>query len=231
MTRGKISGAGEENLRKNGHTYMKNKGKFIAFEGCEGVGKSTQMRLLSEYLAKRGIAHVVTREPGGGEISEAIRKIILNGKFTSMTDECEALLYAAARVQHLADTVVPALERGETVLCDRYIFSSLAYQGGGRGLSRKFLMEINSYAAENYMPDVTLFLDLPPARAFARKHGADKNDRIEQAGAAFHCKVYETYKELLDEFPGKLVAVDCSGTKQETQEKIRALLKEKGLIG
>ena len=134
MTRGKIACAGKENLRKNGHTYMKNKGKFIAFEGCEGVGKSTQMRLLSEYLANRGIAHVVTREPGGGEISEAIRKIILNGKFTSMTDECEALLYAAARVQHLADTVVPALERGETVLCDRYIFSSLAYQGGGRGV-------------------------------------------------------------------------------------------------
>lgn len=80
------------------------------------------MRLLSEYLTKRGIAHIITREPGGGEISEAIRKIILNGKFTSMTDECEALLYAAARVQHLADTVIPALERGETVLCDRYIF-------------------------------------------------------------------------------------------------------------
>lgn len=188
------------------------------------------MRLLSEYLTKRGIAHIITREPGGGEISEAIRKIILNGKFTSMTDECEALLYAAARVQHLADTVIPALERGETVLCDRYIFSSLAYQGGGRGLSRKFLMEINSYAAENYMPDITLFLDLPPARAFERKHGADKDDRIEQAGAAFHGKVYETYKELLGEFPGKLVAVDCSGEKQETQAKIRALLTEKGFI-
>ena len=85
------------------------KGKFIAFEGCEGAGKSTQMRLLSEYLAKKRVAHAVTREPGGGEISEAIRKVILNGKFTSMTDECEALLYAAARVQHLADTVEPAL--------------------------------------------------------------------------------------------------------------------------
>lgn len=91
-------------------------------------------------------------------------------------------------------------------------------------------MEINSYAAENYMPDITLFLDLPPARAFERKHGADKDDRIEQAGAAFHGKVYETYKELLDEFPGKLVAVDCSGEKQETQAKIRALLTEKGFI-
>ncbi len=105
------------------------KGKFIAFEGCEGAGKSTQMRLLSEYLAKKRVAHAVTREPGGGEISEAIRKVILNGKFTSMTDECEALLYAAARVQHLADTVEPALNEGKLVLCDRYIFSSYAYQG------------------------------------------------------------------------------------------------------
>lgn len=210
---------------------MERKGVFIAFEGCEGVGKSTQMRLLSEYLSARGVAHTVTREPGGGEISEAIRKIILDGKFTAMTDECEALLYAAARVQHLADTVLPALARGETVLCDRYIFSSFAYQGGGRGLSRKFLRDINRYAEENCMPDITLFLDLPPVRAFERKHGADENDRIEQAGAAFHQKVYETYRQLLEEYPGKLVAVDCSGTKFETQEKIRALLRAKGLIG
>ena len=123
------------------------KGKFIVFEGCEGAGKSTQMRLLSEYLKEKGVAHVVTREPGGGEISEAIRKIILNGKFTEMTDECEALLYAAARVQHLADTVEPALRRGDTVLCDRYIFSSYAYQGYGRGLYMRFLRDINRYAA------------------------------------------------------------------------------------
>ena len=142
------------------------KGKFIAFEGCEGAGKSTQMRLLSEYLAKKGVAHAVTREPGGGEISEAIRKVILNGKFTSMTDECEALLYAAARVQHLADTVEPALNEGKLVLCDRYIFSSYAYQGYGRGLDMEFLENINSYAVHNFMPDVTLFLDV---RAQARR--------------------------------------------------------------
>ena len=98
-------------------TQNKKRGAFIAFEGCEGAGKSTQMRLLSERLQKQGVPHTVTREPGGGEISEAIRKVILNGKFTAMTDECEALLYAAARVQHLSDTVAPALARGEIVLC------------------------------------------------------------------------------------------------------------------
>ena len=133
------------------------KGRFIAFEGCEGAGKSTQMRLLSEYLTSRGIPHILTREPGGGQISEAIRKIILDGKNSEMTDECEALLYAAARVQHLADTVAPALARGETVLCDRYIFSSFAYQGYGRGLSLAFLKEINAFAIEKYMPDLTVF--------------------------------------------------------------------------
>ena len=111
------------------------RGAFITFEGCEGSGKSTQIRLLSQYLQDKNIPHVVTREPGGGEISEEIRKIILNGKFMEMSDECEALLYAAARVQHLKDTVEPALERGEMVICDRYIFSSFAYQGYGRGLS------------------------------------------------------------------------------------------------
>ena len=104
------------------------KGRFIAFEGCEGAGKSTQMRLLSEYLTARGVPHILTREPGGGHISESIRNIILDGKNREMTDECEALLYAAARVQHLSETVKPALERGATVLCDRYIFSSFAYQ-------------------------------------------------------------------------------------------------------
>ncbi len=207
------------------------RGRFIAFEGCEGAGKSTQMRLLSEKMTSAGIPHILTREPGGSHISEAIRRIILDGKNGDMTDECEALLYAAARAQHLADTVVPALERGETVLCDRYIFSSFAYQGYGRGLSLSFLKEINAFAAENYMPDLTLFLDIPSSHAFARKHGADPHDRMEQAGEAFHRRVYEGYKALLREYPHAIAAVDCSGTKYETSAKIAALLQSRGLFG
>ena len=205
-------------------------GTFIVFEGCEGAGKSTQMRLLSELLQKRGAAHTVTREPGGSEISEAIRKVILDGRFTAMTDECEALLYAAARAQHLADTVAPALARGEIVLCDRYIFSSYAYQGAGRGLPRKFLEEINGYAVSNYMPDLALFLDIPPAQAFDRKHGVDEDDRMECAGEGFHARVYAGYKRMLAEFPETFVAVDCSGTKFETNAKIAAMLEERGLV-
>ena len=202
------------------------RGKFIAFEGCEGAGKSTQMRLLSEYLQKKGIKHIVTREPGGSEISEAI----LNGKFSQMSDECEALLYAAARMQHLSDTVQPALERGELVLCDRYVFSSYAYQGFGRGLDIKFLKNINEYAVQHFMPDVTLFLNIPPRLAFERKHGADENDRIEQAGEAFHRRVYEGYLQLLQEYPEKIVSVDCSGSKFETSAKIVLLLQGRGIL-
>lgn len=204
-------------------------GKFIAFEGCEGAGKSTQMRLLSEKLQERGVAHVVTREPGGGPISEAIRTIILDGKNAAMTDECEALLYAAARAQHLSEVILPALARGEWVLCDRYFFSTLAYQGYGRGLPLSFLKQINAFAAERCMPDCTLFLDIPPARAFERKHGRDENDRIETAGEAFHRRVYDGYRALLAEYP-QMVAVDCSGTKYETSARIAALLQQMGWL-
>lgn len=206
------------------------KGTFITFEGCEGAGKSTQIRLLSQYLAERGKECVVTREPGGSAISEAIRAVILDGKNTAMTDECEALLYAAARAQHLSDTVLPALEAGKTVLCDRYLFSSFAYQGYGRGLDMGFLRAVNSFALQGHMPDITLFLDIPPRSAFERKHGADQNDRIEQAGEAFHARVYQGYLRLAEEYPGQIVRVDCSGTKFETNEKIRALLAGRGLI-
>lgn len=205
------------------------KGKFIAFEGCEGSGKSTQLKLLAEYLTARGVDFIMTREPGGSEISEQIREIILNGKNTDMCDECEALLYAAARVQHLKQTVLPALEAGKLVICDRYIYSSLAYQGYARGLGEKFVAGVNDYAIRNCPPDITVFLDISPADAFERKHGADENDRMEQQGLAFHQKVYAGYRELLAKYPD-MCAVDCSGTKEQTAENIRNLLKERRVI-
>lgn len=206
------------------------RGAFITFEGCEGAGKSTQMRLLSDYLKEKNIPHILTREPGGSEISEEIRKIILNGKFLEMSDECEALLYAAARVQHLKDTVEPALSQGKTVICDRYIFSSFAYQGYGRGLPLDFLEKINEYALKNYMPNCTLFLDIPPKNAFERKRGADENDRIEQAGIEFHQRVYEGYVSLLNKYPNDICAVDCSGNKNQTAQNIINVLKSRGFF-
>ena len=205
------------------------RGKFITFEGCEGSGKSTQLRLLSEYLDKLGAEYVLTREPGGSEIAEQIRKIILNGKNTEMCDECEALLYAAARVQHLKEKIAPALERGKLVICDRFVDSSLAYQGYARGLGAEYVANINSFALENFTPDLTLFLDISPAEAFKRKHGADPDDRMEQLGLDFHMKVYAGYKALAEVNP-RICAVNCLGTKEEAQNNIRALLKMRGVI-
>lgn len=205
------------------------RGKFITFEGCEGSGKSTQLRLLGQYLTETGVDFMMTREPGGSEIAEDIRRIILNGSYTAMCDECEALLYAAARMQHLKEVVEPALAAGKLVVCDRYVDSSFAYQGYARGLGVEFIKNINAYALENYSPDLTVFLDISPKEAFERKHGADQNDRLENMGLEFHEKVYMGYKNLQKEYP-RFCAVNCSGTKFQTAENIKNLLKVKDII-
>ena len=205
------------------------RGRLITFEGCEGSGKSTQIRLLSEKLKSRGVDFIVTREPGGSDVAEQIRKIILDGKNESMCDECEALLYAAARVQHLKEIVEPALAAGKLVICDRYVDSSLAYQGSARGLGAEYIESINSIALNEYAPDLTVFLNISPDRAFERKHGADLSDRMERQGLDFHRKVYAGYLALLDKYP-RICAVECGGTKYETSDKIFTLLKDKGII-
>lgn len=206
------------------------RGKFITFEGCDGCGKSTQLRLLSEYLTKNGVPHIFTREPGGGKISEAIREILLSGKNMEMTDECEALLYAASRVQHLSDRVEPALSEGKLVICDRYVDSSLAYQAYARGLGLDFVSKINAFALENYLPDVTVFIDLTPEAAFLRKHGADENDRLEKAGMAFHKRVYEGYKAVAAAEPDRVVCVDGNQTPDKVFADVLQILKEKGCL-
>lgn len=206
------------------------KGKFITFEGCEGVGKSRQIKLLEEYLIKHGISYYLTREPGGTAISEQIRKVILDGKNVSMADECEALLYSASRVQLLKEEVAPRLEKGELVFCDRYIDSSLAYQGYARGLGVEFVEKINDYAIKNFMPDYTVFLCLTPEQAFLRKGGVDKTDRLELSGMDFHNKVYKGYLELAKKYPERFLVIDASGTKEQTHSKIVCALKDKGVI-
>lgn len=205
------------------------RGKFVTVEGCEGSGKSTQLKLLAEYLTSIGADFIMTREPGGSEISEEIRAIILNGKYREMCDECEALLYAAARIQHLKEIVGPALKSGKLVVCDRYVDSSFAYQGYARGLGEEYIASINRAALENFLPDLTLFLDISPRDAFNRKHGADKGDRIESLGIEFHEKVYAGYKALLEKHP-RICAVECSGSKFDTAENIRRILKDKNII-
>ena len=206
------------------------RGKIITFEGCDGAGKSTQLRLLSDYLTKQNIPHIFTREPGGGKISEAIREILLNGKNMEMTDECEALLYAASRVQHLSDRVEPALKEGKLVICDRYVDSSLAYQAYARGLGDAFVRQINDFALKNYLPDVTMFIDLSPEDAFKRQHGAGQNDRLEKAGSAFHDRVYEGYKAVAKAEPKRVVCVDGKQTPDAIFADVLRILKEKNCL-
>ncbi len=206
------------------------KGKFITFEGCEGVGKSKQIALLEEYLRKKQIKYTLTREPGGTDISEQIRKVILDGKNVAMTDECEAMLYASARIQLIKERILPLLSTGELVFCDRYIDSSFAYQAVARGLGEDFISKINAYAIENCLPDYTIFLDLTPEQAFKRKGGVDKTDRVELSGREFHEKVYLGYKNQVKKHPERFIVIDASGTKDQTHAKIINALKEKGVI-
>ncbi len=205
------------------------RGKFITFEGCEGCGKSTQVKLLAQKLTELGVDFIVTREPGGSDVAEQIRGIILNANNTAMCDACEALLYAAARIQHLKEIVEPALEQGKLVICDRYVDSSFAYQGYARGLGEEYIASINAAALDKYTPDLTLFLNISPKDAFERKHGADEDDRMEQLGLEFHEKVYNGYLALAGKYP-RICAVDCSGTKYQTAEMIINTLKSKGII-
>lgn len=204
--------------------------RFITFEGCEGVGKSTQIRLLAEELENRKIPYVVTREPGGSKIAESIRRIILDAGNSDMDDLCELFLYLAARAQHLKDIVRPALEEGKLVICDRYIDSTFAYQGYGKGLNADTVEALNRVAIGDLIPDLTFFLDLPPESSFSRKGGPDRDDRLELLARSFHEKVYAGYLEISERAPGRFLRVDASGSIEETQAKIRALMGKYGIL-
>lgn len=203
---------------------------FITIEGCEGVGKTYQTKLLKQYCEERGLDVVFTREPGGSDIAEQIRKIILDANNSEMDDLCEAFLYAASRIQHLKDIVKPALNEGKVVICDRYVDSSYVYQGLGRGLGLEKIVRLNEIAVGEYMPEFTVFLDLSPENAFERKGGADRNDRIESVGYEFHRKVYEGYKRLIAMNPERFEIIDASGAKEQTQAKLREVLVRRGIL-
>lgn len=206
------------------------KGKFITFEGCEGAGKSRQIKLLTEYLKDRGVEFILTREPGGAPISEKIRQVILDADNKNMVDETEALLFAGARAQHVREIIKPNLEKGVWVLCDRYIDSSYAYQAYAKGLGFDFIQTINERAIDGCLPDATLFLNISPIDAFKRKGGADKDDRIEQTGMDFHQKVYEGYLALAEKFADRFIKIDCSGAVHQTHAKIVQAIKDKGFL-
>ena len=203
------------------------KGKFITFEGCEGVGKSTQLRFLKEYLEKIGVDAVYTREPGGTPLAEKIRTLILTEE---MSAETEALLFAAARADHIKNLILPALDAGKTVICDRYLDSSLAYQGFGRDLGYDRVLSYNAFAVENCLPDGVLFIDMNPLESWRRKKGhVVENDRMEAEKDEFHLRVYEGFK-YAEKNRDNFLSVRPDVDKNVTHEMIVNALRERGLI-
>jgi len=177
---------------------------FVSFEGLDGSGKTTQQRLLAARLAAEGRDLVTTREPGGTELGEAVRELVLHGG--NVAPWAEAALYAASRAQHVEEVIRPALERGAIVLCDRYVDSSVAYQGVARGLGLERVLELNLAAVGGLLPDVTFLLLLDPALAASRM--TSMRDRLEREDDAFHRLADAAYRELAERFPERIVAVD-----------------------
>ncbi|WP_369819907.1 dTMP kinase [Terribacillus sp. 7520-G] len=208
-------------------------GLFITLEGGEGAGKTSAIPLLAARLEKEGYQVLATREPGGIEIAEAIRAVILDPANTSMDGRTEALLYAAARRQHLVEKVWPALKKGMIVLCDRFVDSSLAYQGYTRGLGMEEVLDINRFAVENTMPDLTLFFDISPEAGLARiseNKGREKN-RLDLEALSFHESVYEGYQILREQYKHRYVTLDASkplaDVAEDAVQEIMAFLQDK----
>ncbi|API92293.1 dTMP kinase [Virgibacillus pantothenticus] len=207
-------------------------GYFITFEGGEGAGKTTVLHTVTERLSQAGYDVLATREPGGIKIAEKIRKIILDPLHTEMEEHTEALLYAAARSQHLAEKIVPALKQGKIVLCDRFVDSSLVYQGYARGLGMDEVLKINQFAIGDCMPDLTLFFDIEPKKGLERI-AANKDreqNRLDLENLTFHEHVYKAYHILAERFPARIQSIDANQTletvEQEAFDRILSLLKK-----
>lgn len=186
------------------------KGLFISIEGGDGSGKTTQMNLLKAYFSQQGREVYLTREPGGTLISEKIREIILDKNHMEMAHMTEALLYAASRAQHVAEFIVPHIEKEHVVICDRFVDSSIVYQGMGRGLGIEAVETINNYAIMGHMPDMTILLDLPPEEGLIRKKQQRALDRLELATDDFHQAVNEGFRVLAKRYPDRVVVIDAT---------------------
>ncbi|MGC8256792.1 dTMP kinase [Leuconostoc mesenteroides] len=202
---------------------------FISFEGPEGAGKTSVLEaLISELKTKLGDDLVTTREPGGNPISEAIRSILQPEEDNGMDKRTEALLYTAARRQHLVENIKPALDQNKIVISDRYVDSSLAYQGGGRGLGIDNIWEINQFAINGLLPDMTIYLDVPVEIGLARvnENRQGKIDRLDKESISFHQKVRETYLKLQSEFSDRIKIVDATQPLNKVIDDTRILINQ-----
>jgi dTMP kinase len=196
------------------------KGIFVTFEGPDGSGKTTQVNLLKEYFNSLGYDVLITREPGGTPISEKIREVILDPENKEMGATCEALLYAAARAQHMYETIIPALDMGKMVICDRFVDSSIVYQGYARGLGEEMVETINGYAIQGRTPDRTFLITIPPEIGIQRKNTDGELDRLEQEDIQFHKKVYEGYNRLKGKYD-RILHIDGTQDINKIQDIIR----------
>jgi dTMP kinase len=204
------------------------RGIFITFEGPDGSGKSTQIDLLKDYLAQGGSETVITREPGGTAIGEKIRKLILDPAHTEMDPTAEALLYAASRAQHTAEVILPALREGRNVICDRYMDSSIAYQGYGRNLGDSVRI-INEIAVMGLIPDLTFLLMLDPE--IGRSRINEQWDRLENEKLAYHKAVYEGYVTLAKENSGRIVLINANKEIDDIHREIIEKMKQRAYWG
>lgn len=205
-------------------------GAFVTFEGCEGCGKSTQLRLLAARLLEASVPVLVTREPGGTAIGERIRELLLDPEHDAMAASCELLLYEASRAQLVAEVIEPALARGEVVLCDRFSDSTTAYQGFGRGLPLDQIAALNLAATAGVQPDRTILLDLDAALGVQRATAQSGADRLEAEDFAFHERVREGFLSIARDEPGRIRVVDANGTPEDVAERVVDALRDLPVI-
>lgn len=202
------------------------RGKFITFEGPDGSGKTTVSKAVIRRLQDEGYAVRYTREPGGSSIAEQIRNVILDPKNTEMDARTEALLYAAGRRQHLVEVILPALEQGVAVISDRFVDSSLAYQGCGRGIGMDEVYAINEFAINGCLPDKTVFLSIDAAEGLSRIKGRSFLDRLDQEDLSFHQAVYDGYQEVLKRYADRMIPVDAGRPVEQVIEEAYLAVKE-----
>ena len=202
------------------------KGIFITIEGMDGAGKSTQIRYMKQFFEERGFQVLLTREPGGTIIGEKIRELVLDKNHQEMSEITEALLYAASRAQHVKETILPAINMGIIVLCDRYVDSSLVYQGKGRGLGYEAIKMINDFATCCLAPDLTILFDIAPELSLKRINVGEDGDRLEREAIDFHLMVHSAYMELSEMYPNRIKVVKANRSIEDIRIEVEGLLKQ-----